>query len=194
MGVLYFIWIAAQVVYLVMATSPGVLPFISADGLAPGLVEVQVFLILTLWPLMLSTLGRFVERPKELLLNLAALFLLALPVVFIAMDLSGSEPGWILRSQCFVGVLGTIPILIATIDRRLEDGYVLFLLITTAMVPWILFLQWEYGSLETDALWRVTPFGAALEPSWEVIGVYAGATALFGLIAGFRPSRVVRGT
>jgi hypothetical protein len=164
-------WLGALVAALVASLAeslPFRLAFIRPSLLHAALLQVQVFFMLLVWPLLLPLIdeGGSAPRTRTILLRLGGLLALSLPLVLLAGDVSGSPPGRIVLGQGLVAACAVVSATLVSIarDRRAALGPAYFLLVfmAGAAAPFLHFLLRELGRGSGAG------FLAPVSPFWSV--------------------------
>ncbi|HLY72850.1 MAG TPA: hypothetical protein VKU80_01930 [Planctomycetota bacterium] len=184
---LYLSWIGAlcgTVLFLLGDVLPYPLPFAAPSSFFLGLVQVEIFFVLLIWPLFVPLLEKDGIRRLSLLISVAILILFALPLLLIGANVSGIDAAGLVRSQAQVAGLSTLGAGIASRRRSAMPWYLLAVFVLSTLPPLSFYLENQMQAKAPLGTPFLSPFWAAAAggaPAW-VQSALAGLGGL-GLLA-----------
>jgi hypothetical protein len=191
---LYLTWIGGlcgAFVLLLGEVLPFPLPFATPATFFLSVVEVEIFLVLLVWPLFVPSLLRGGCGAPALLWYVGVLLVFSLPLAMIGANVSSVETSDLVRSRAHVAALAALG---AGVAARLPSAlpwYLLGVFWISAAHPFWFFLSHQLGGRSPAISVYLSPFwGAAAHgngPVWVQSGLYGVAGLV--LLALARPRK-----
>ena len=181
---LYLSWIGGlcgAVVLLLGDVFPFPLTFATPAAFFLCLVQVEVFLVLLVWPLFVPSLQKDGIQGPLLAASIAVLLLFALPLLLIGANVSGVGAAGLLRSQALVAGLALLGGGVASKRNGALTWYLLAVFLLSTLPPLGLFLSDQLGGKAfSSGSSYVSPFWAAASdgPAAWVLGALSGGVGL----------------
>jgi len=176
---LYLSWIGALCggfVLLLADLLPFALPFASPATFFLCVVELEIFFVLLVWPLLVPSVLREGIPAPVLLAYVAVLLLFALPLVLIGANVSGVGIGSVVRSQALVAALAALGAGVAARLRAALPWYLLAVFWLSAAHPFWAFLGDQMGATAPGISVYLSPFWGAVAgsgaPAWVQASIY----------------------
>lgn len=195
---LYLAWLGGLALALIAGLAdalPFRLSFLGPGSLWLAFLELRLFFVLLVWPLFARALAADALRVA---LHLPVLLLLSFPLLLVCANVSSTPPGWVWRGELLLLGWGAFAatLFVFARGRRVEAGpsYVLAVLVLSAALPWLAFLEREAGGgRDLSFLAYASPFWAAARVEGgpalaQGVAALLAALALFAAGSAFRKS------